>query len=63
MLYMVIEGFKNGDPNPVGERFKRDGRMLPTGVTYHASWIDRQSLRCFQIWKHRIESRWNRGLT
>jgi len=23
--------------------------MLPEGVTYHASWIDRARMRCFQI--------------
>jgi hypothetical protein len=33
----------------VGERFKRNGRMLPVGVNYHASWVDAQNARCFQI--------------
>jgi hypothetical protein len=23
--------------------------MLPQGVTYHASWIDEEGMRCFQI--------------
>lgn len=49
MLFMVVEQFKNGDPKPVGERFKRQGRMMPEGVTYHASWIDTNRARCFQI--------------
>ena len=49
MLFMVIEHFKNGDPKPVGDRFQRSGRMLPEGVTYHASWIDAPNSRCFQI--------------
>jgi len=49
MLFMVIEHFKNGDPAPVGERFKLSGRMLPEGVTYHASWVDAGGTRCFQI--------------
>ena len=49
MLFMVIERFKNGDPAPVGERFQKRGRMLPEGVTYHASWVDRASSRCFQV--------------
>ena len=40
MLFMVIEHFKDGDPKPILERFVRDGRMLPEGVVYHASWID-----------------------
>jgi hypothetical protein len=49
MLFMVIERFKQGDPRPIGERFKRSGRMLPEGVSYHASWIDSASMRCFQV--------------
>jgi len=49
MLFMVIEHFRNADPKPIGERFKRSGRMLPDGLTYHASWIDAAGTRCFQI--------------
>ncbi|MBO0741177.1 MAG: DUF3303 family protein [Hyphomicrobiaceae bacterium] len=49
MLFMVIERFKNKDPKPIGERFKRSGRMMPDGVTYHASWIDPVEARCFQV--------------
>jgi hypothetical protein len=46
---MVIEHFKDGDPRPIGERFARDGRMLPDGVEYLASWIDPERVRCFQL--------------
>ena len=49
MLLMVIETFRNGDTKAIGERFKREGRMLPPDVTYHASWIDEQKMRCFQV--------------
>jgi hypothetical protein len=49
MLLMVIERFKNGDAGPIGERFRRDGRMLPEGVVYHASWVDPAAARCFQL--------------
>lgn len=49
MLFMVIERFKDGDPKPIGERFRRDGRMLPDGVVYQASWVDPAAARCFQI--------------
>ena len=49
MLFMVIERFKRGDPGPIGERFKRSGRMLPEGVTYQASWVDSAGARCFQL--------------
>ena len=49
MLFMVIESFKGGDPKPVGERFRRCGRMLPEGITYHATWVDSAATRCFQV--------------
>ena len=49
MLFMVIEQFRNNDPNPVRERFLQQGRMLPDGVVYHASWIDPQKARCYQL--------------
>jgi hypothetical protein len=66
MLFMVIERFKNGDTGAIGERFARDGRMLPPGVVYHVSWVDVMGGRCFQIMEaERAEaladwaSRWN----
>jgi hypothetical protein len=49
MLFMVIERFKDGEPRRVGERFRESGRMLPDGVAYHASWVDRAGSRCFQV--------------
>jgi hypothetical protein len=49
MLFMVIERFRNGDTKAIGERFAREGRMLPLGVTYHVSWVDAAGGRCFQI--------------
>jgi hypothetical protein len=49
MLFMVIERFRNVDAVAIGERFQREGRMLPAGVTYHASWVDEAGSRCFQI--------------
>jgi hypothetical protein len=49
MLFMVIERFKNADPNPIGERFNHSGRMLPDGLTYHVSWVDVTGTHCFQV--------------
>ena len=49
MLFMVIERFKDGDARPVGERFRKEGRMLPDGVTYIASWMESSGARCFQL--------------
>src|ERR1700730_14659662 len=48
-LFMVIEHFKHGDPKLVGERFRRNGRMMPDDIAYHASWLDATGARCFQI--------------
>jgi Protein of unknown function (DUF3303) len=49
MLFMVIEHFKGGNAQAIGERFARDGRMLPDGVAYISSWIDEPRARCFQL--------------
>ena len=46
---MVIETFNDGDPAPIGERFERQGRMLPESVSYEASWVDTAGGRCFQV--------------
>ncbi|MBV8809631.1 MAG: DUF3303 family protein [Acidobacteriaceae bacterium] len=52
-LYMVVEHFKNGDAVPVYRRFRDSGRMLPDGVRYLSSWVDRKFERCYQL----LESR------
>ena len=48
-LYMVVEHFKDGDAVPVYRRFRDRGRMLPEGLTYVASWVDRDFARCYQL--------------
>lgn len=47
MLYMVVENFH--DLDAVGARFRERGRMMPDGVTYHASWMTNDGKQCFQI--------------
>jgi len=49
MLFMVIEHFRNGNFQAVGERFRQQGRMMPGDVIYHSSWLDSPGARCFQI--------------
>jgi hypothetical protein len=49
VLFIVIETFRGGDPGPAGERFARQGRMLPDGVSYEASWMEASGGRCFQL--------------
>jgi uncharacterized protein DUF3303 len=47
MLFMVMETFKDGKPEPVGQRFRQHGRMMPEGVAYQGSWVDPSGMRCF----------------
>lgn len=49
MLFMVVEGFKDGDPEPVYERFRDKGRQLPEGVRYVNSWVSADMTMCFQV--------------
>jgi hypothetical protein len=47
--YLVIETFIQG-PQPVYARASKQGRLLPTGLTYLDSWVDARNLdRCFQL--------------
>ena len=48
MLFMVVEHFK-GDPRPVYERFREQGRLAPDDVQYVSSWVDTKLERCFQL--------------
>lgn len=47
MLFMVVERFK--DQVAVAQRFQRQGRMLPSKVIYHVSWMQSDGARCFQL--------------
>jgi hypothetical protein len=49
MLYMVIERFKEPGGVAIYRRVRDRGRMLPEGLVYHSSWVDRDYTRCFQL--------------
>jgi uncharacterized protein DUF3303 len=49
MLFMVIEHFKNQDAAAIYRRLQKQGRMMPEGLTYVASWIEASFNRCFQL--------------
>jgi len=49
MLFLVIEHYRQGDPEPVYRRFRDQGRMAPEGVRYVASWVTEDLARCFQV--------------
>lgn len=44
---MVIENYKNN--LEVYRRFDKKGRMMPAGLKYISSWIDRDVNKCFQL--------------
>jgi hypothetical protein len=49
MRYIVIENFKPGCKEKVYERFHEKGRMLPRGLVYIDSWLEKDGDRCFQL--------------
>ena len=49
MNYMVIETFEPGGKELVYERFRQKGRMLPDGLRYIDSWLEKDGDRCFQL--------------
>ncbi len=44
---MVIEQFK--DARAIYKRFSEKGRLMPDGLKYVSSWIDRDFKTCWQI--------------
>jgi hypothetical protein len=49
MIYMIIEDFRDGAPEPVYRRFRDSGRQLPDGLRYLGSWITQDLTRCYQV--------------
>jgi hypothetical protein len=47
--YMIIERFLPGCKEKVYERFHQKGRMLPAGLAYVNSWLEKDGDRCFQL--------------
>jgi len=47
--FIVIEKFKPHCLEKVYERFHRAGRMLPEGLFYLDSWLEKTGERCFQL--------------
>ena len=49
MLYMVIERFHPGKIKALYQRFDDKGRLMPEGLHYVNSWIDRNVETCYQV--------------
>ena len=47
--YMVIEHFAPGAKEKIYDRFREKGRMLPDGLVYIDSWLEKDGDRCFQL--------------
>ena len=46
---MVIEHFHEGKIKELYNRFDQKGRMMPEGVNYINSWIDKDVKTCYQV--------------
>jgi hypothetical protein len=49
MLFMIVEHFEGGDPEPVYRRFAERGRLAPAGLEYLGSWVTDDLTRCYQV--------------
>jgi hypothetical protein len=47
--FMVIETFAPNAKEKVYQRFREKGRMLPDGLVYLDSWLEKDGDRCFQL--------------
>ena len=63
---MIIETFHQGKGKQVYKRFEEKGRLMPEGVRYIDSWIDKDVKRCYQVMEsdqeekiHEWVSHWN----
>ena len=46
---MVVETFRPGCKEKIYERFFAKGRMMPEGLKYVNSWLEKDGDRCFQV--------------
>ena len=46
---MVIENYREGCFDKIYERFHEKGRMLPEGLYFIESWLEKNGARCFQL--------------
>lgn len=45
----VIETHRDGCLEKAYERFRKKGRMMPPGLHYVDSWLEKEGDRCFQL--------------
>lgn len=49
MIFMVIENFKKSSAIAVYDRYEKNGRMMPEGLSYINSWVDKKFEKCYQV--------------
>lgn len=49
MLYMIVEHYRDGNPVPIYQRVLDEGRKLPEGLHYVASWVTTDLGHCYQV--------------
>lgn len=47
--YMCVEYFKEGCVDEIYRRLEQKGRMLPKGLIFINSWVNRSENICFQL--------------
>ena len=47
--FLVVEKFRPNCKDKVYDRFNEHGRMLPDGLIYADSWLEKNGDRCFQL--------------
>jgi len=62
MLFMTIEHFRGGDPQPVDERFRGQGRLAPAGLPNINSWVTADVAHCYQLMECEDRPSWINGL-
>ena len=49
MIFMVIESFKKSGAKAIYHRYDKHGRMMPEGLSYINSWVDKKFEKCYQV--------------
>ena len=58
--YMVVENYKNGCYGKIYERYNSKGRLLPTGLQFLNSWVNKKRNICFQLMETNDENIFNK---
>ena len=46
---MVIENFTKSSAKAIYDRYEKHGRMMPEGLKYIDSWVDKKFETCYQV--------------